>query len=255
MDKQQIDKTIKRGRGYWFVDGFTELLAGGVFILMGGVLLGYGITPRYSSLAQFTSVASEVSLVKIFGVILALLALGWLKNRFTYPRTGFVREKRISVAQALTFIWVALLVLLVIVLSLMAAFLFVPATRTLIFSVPIWLPIGLGVIWSILCMVMGERLGLHRFRVLGVFILLTGIAVGIWQLVVGLPSFPVEALLANPLETLPVVLHAPLIESVNRTITGLGSITLVFGVLLIVSGAVTLLRYRKANPVPYGEEA
>ena len=251
----QIDTAMKRARGYWFVDGFTEMIAGGWFILLGGVLLLRGIASPDSFLAQFASVAGEVSIVKVLGIIAAILILWWLKNRFTYPRTGFVRGKRVPVAQMLTFAGNAILILSLPVLALVAAFLFLPSVRGLVFSLPVWFPAVLGVIWAILIILPGEWMGLGRFRLLGAWILLTGIAVGVWQLVVGVPRFPVEALQSNLLNALPEVLRAPLAESIYRTFTSIGLFILVCGMAFAISGGVTFLRYRKENPVPYKEEA
>jgi hypothetical protein len=98
-------------------------------------------------------------------------------------------------------------------------------------------------------------MGLRRFRLMGALILLAGIVVGVWQLVIGLPNFPVEALQSNSLAALPEVVRAPMAETINRTFISIGLLTLVSGTVFAISGVVTFLRYRKENPVPYREEA
>jgi hypothetical protein len=251
----QIDQAMKRARGYWFVDGFTEIIAGGLLVLLGGVLLLHGIAPLNSFIAQFGSVAGDVTIIKVFGIIAAILILWWLKNRFTYPRTGFVRGKRVPAAQMLTFAGKTILVLILPMLALVAAFLFVPSVRGLLFSMPAWFPAGLGVILAVLTILAGEWMGLRRFRLLGIWILLTGIAAGVWQLVVGLPNVPTEVLQSSPLNALAEVLWAPLTESINRTFASTGLLILVSGMAFVLSGVATFLRYRKENPVPYEEEA
>ena len=42
----QIDAALKRARGYWFIDGFTEMAAGGLFVILAGILLFSGTMPR-----------------------------------------------------------------------------------------------------------------------------------------------------------------------------------------------------------------
>src|SRR5574341_1316023 len=54
----QIDTAIKRARGYWFVDGFTEMAAGGLFVLLAGLLL-----PIFGLLAASLLIASAGSVL------------------------------------------------------------------------------------------------------------------------------------------------------------------------------------------------
>jgi hypothetical protein len=71
----------------------------------------------------------------------------------------------------------------------------------------------------------------------------------------GLPNIPADALRANILSPLPDVLWAPVKESLNRVLAGVGLLTLLSGIAFAVSGLATFLRYRKENPVPYREES
>jgi hypothetical protein len=250
----RIESAMKRGRGYWFDDGFTEILAGILFILLGGITLLSGMMPPSSFLSQFFSLAASAVIVKVVGLILAVLGLWWLKDRFTYPRTGFVREKGVPGAQLLVFLRNAVLIAVLPMLALMIPLFVVPAVRGAIFSMPVWFPPVVGIFWGALCIFLGEWTALRRFRLLGAVILLAGISVGAWQLTLGLPSVPADALRANILSPLPDVLRAPLEESLNRMLAGVGVVTLVAGIGFAVSGLVTFLRYRKENPVPYQEE-
>ncbi|HEY5118891.1 MAG TPA: hypothetical protein VII90_05505 [Anaerolineales bacterium] len=254
MDSQ-IESVMKRGRGYWFVDGFTEILVGILFILLGGITLLSGIVPQNSFLSQFVSLAESAAIVKLLGLILAVLGLWWLKDRFTYPRTGFVREKGVSRSQLLVFLRNAVLIAILPVLGLIIPLFVVPAVRGAIFSMPVWFPPVVGIFWGALCILLGEWTALRRFRLLGVVIMLAGISIGAWQLTLGLPNVPADALRATILSPLPDVLWAPLEESLNRVLTGVGLLTLLSGIAFAVSGLATFLRYRKENPVPYREES
>jgi hypothetical protein len=254
MDRQ-IESVMKRGRGYWFVDGFTEILAGILFILLGGITLLSGIVPPSSFLSQFISLAESAAIVKFLGLILAVLGLWWLKDRFTYPRTGFVREKGVPRAQLLVFLRNAVLIAILPMIGLIIPLFFIPAVRGAIFSMPIWFPPVLGIFWGVLCILLSEWTALRRFRLLGVVIMLAGISIGAWQLTLGLPNVPADALRANILSPLPDVLWAPVEESLNRVLAGVGLLTLLSGIAFAVSGLATFLRYRKENPVPYREES
>ena len=242
----QIDHAMKRARGYWFVDGFTEMAAGGLFTLLAGILLFSGSASQASFPAWFLSVAGEISIAKFIGVLAAALILWWLKDHFTYPRTGFVRGKRVTAAQVFIIIRNVMLFLLLPILGLLTASLFIASASHVLASMPAWFPIGLGFLWAVLCVLAGEWLGLHRFRLLGVLILFTGMAIGFWQFATGLPAFPANIQ--------PGFLRPAMLESINCTLASLGLLALVSGVILMFSGFVTFLSYRKENPIPYTEE-
>jgi hypothetical protein len=226
-----------------------------LFLLVGGVCWLRGLAPQASFPAQFLSLTGDVTLVKVISISGAALVLWWLKTRFTYPRTGFVREKRVTAAQMIAFIGKTILALIFPALAVVAAFVFLPPVRASVFALAIWLPMVFGIFWAILVILAGEWMGLARFRWLGGWLLLAGIAVGVWQFLVGVPTVPVEALQPGAWAALPPALAVPLAASLNRTFASVGLLVLLTGVGLVASGGVTFLRYRKANPAPYQEEA
>jgi len=241
----QIDTTIKRARAYWFVDGFTEIATGGLLIILASALLISRNTSQLPFLAWFLSVSGEIIILKVVSLLVVILVLWWLKDHFTYPRTGFVRN-RISATQIFVIIRNVILFLLLPIIILFAASLFITSTGSVLASMPVWFPIGLGLIWAAFIVLAGEWMGLLRFRLVGGITLLTGIAIGIWQSALGLPNVPANVE--------PTILQPPLLESIDRTISSLGFILVTFGVILLISGAATFLRYRKENPTPYSED-
>jgi len=245
MDNQ-IDAAIKRTRAYWFVDGFTEMIMGGLFALLAGILLYRGNAPQDTFSAWLLSVAGEISIAKFIGILVAVLTLWWLKDHFTFPRTGFVRGNKITATQVFILIRNAILFLLLPIIGLLSAILIIASTKNVLSSMPVWFPIGLGLIWTILCVLASQWMGLRRFQLIGAMILLAGVKVGIWQYAMGLPILP-EKIQSGIL--LPSVL-----EIINRTITSLGLLTLATGIILMISGVVIFLRYRKENPIPYTED-
>jgi hypothetical protein len=242
----QIDTVMKRARGYWFVDGFTEIITGGLFVLLAGILLIRGNAPLASFPEWFLTLAGEISIAKFLGILAAILTLWWLKDHFTYPRTGFVRGNRVTTAQILIMIRNAILFLLLPIFGLLASSLLIASASSVLSSMPAWFPIALGLMWAVLCVLAGEWMGLRRFRLLGVMILLAGMAIGFWQNSMGLPAFP-----ANVQQG---ILQPSVLESINRTLASLCFLVLVSGVFLMISGLVTFLRYRKENPIPYTED-
>jgi hypothetical protein len=242
----QIDAAIKRARAYWFVDGFTELATGGFFVLLAGILLLRWNTPQASFTSRFLSIAGEISIAKLFGLLIVALILWWLKDHFTYPRTGFVRGNRVTTAQVLVLIRNIILFLLLPIFGLLALSMLAASAGSVLSSMPIWFPIGVSLIWAVLCVWAGNWMGLRRFQIIGVLILLAGIKVGIWQYAMGLPALT-ENMQAG-------IFQPTTMEIINRTLISLGVLILIAGVILILSGFATFLRYRKENPTPYTEE-
>ena len=242
----QIDTAIKRTRAYWFVDGFTEMAAGGFFILLAGILLFRWNTPLTSSPSRFLSIAGEISIAKFFGLLIVALMLWWLKDHFTYPRTGFVRGNRVTTTQILTLIRNIILFLFPPIFGLLALSLLIASAGSVLSSMPVWFPIGVALIWAVLCVWAGNWMGLRRFQIIGALFLLAGIKVGIWQYAIGLPA-TAENMQAG-------FFQPATLEILYRSLTNLGILVLISGIILIISGFVTFLRYRKENPTPYSEE-
>jgi hypothetical protein len=242
----QIDTTIKRTRAYWFVDGFTEIATGGFFILLAGILLLRWNTPLTSSPSRILSIAGEISIAKFFGLLIVVLILWWLKDHFTYPRTGFVRGNRVTTAQVLILIRNIILFMLLPIFGLLAASLLIASAGSVLSSMPVWFPIGVSLIWAVLCVWAGNWMGLRRFQIIGALMLLAGIKVGTWQYAMGLPASP-ENMQAG-------IFQPSILEIINRTMTSLGFLILIAGVILMLSGFMIFLRYRKENPTPYSED-
>ena len=242
----QIDNTVKRARGYWFVDGFIEIAAGILFIILAVFLLRSMNSSQTSFSSWFLAVTSEIVVLKAVSFVIVMVILWWLKDNFTYPRTGLVRGK-FTGTQVLVILKNLIIFLLLPVIGLLIASLLATSTGSVLASMPVWFPIGLGVLWGILLLLAGTWMGLHRFCWMAVFILLTGIGIGIWQWTMGLPN------LSTTIQ--PELLQPPVLESINRSITSLGFILVGSGIVFIISGGLTFMRYRKENPQPYTEEA
>jgi hypothetical protein len=240
----QIDTAVKRARAYWFVDGFTEIATGGLFVLLASALFISRNTSQMPFLSWFLSVTGEIIIVKIVSILAVILGLWWLKDHFTYPRTGFVRN-RITATQIFVVVRSVVLFLLLPIIILLTASVFFTSMGSVLASMPVWFPVGLGLIWAVFVVLAGEWMGLIRFRLLGGMTLLTGMGVGIWQAAMGLPNVPATLQ--------PTILQPPLLESIDRTLISLDFILVIFGLIVLFSGVATFLRYRKENPQPYTE--
>jgi uncharacterized membrane protein YwzB len=243
---ETIDTALKRNRGYWFVDGFIEISAGGFFILLAGIILIRGYAAQSSLPSSFLSITGEIATVKLVGGVAVILILWWLKDHFTYPRTGYVRGNRITTAQVLIVIRNAMLFLLLPILGLVVLSLLIASTANVLSSMPAWFPAGVSLMWAAACIFAGEWMGLRRFRLLGGMILLSGIVICIWQFAIGLPE------ISTSLQT--GILQSDVLEILRRTLSSLSVLMLVCGVFIGFSGVRIFLQYRKENPAPYMEE-
>jgi len=103
-----ISAAQRRARGYWFVDGVAEI-AGGTSLLLCGALLYAAVATG----AEWVGTAALV--VLIAGFPASAWVVRAVKERITYPRTGFVAYQppsrvRMFAAAAIGFVVASLMV-------------------------------------------------------------------------------------------------------------------------------------------------
>ena len=92
MTDNEIRNVEKRTRQYLYEDGFVEMAAGIMFLILGGYFYASDSLPATSHLKSWL-VASLV-LVILAGQFLVGRLVRFLKSRITYPRTGYVAYKK-----------------------------------------------------------------------------------------------------------------------------------------------------------------
>ncbi len=202
-----LEQPALRAVRYWYVDGTFELAFGGLCLLLAVYFCAQAIV-RDSWIAALLSVIFVVVIVgggRLFARLLRVL-----KERLTYPRTGYVayrrmrgtqRGVRIAVVAAVAAMLADLLTVLVI--RRPEGLKLVAGATGLIF--------GGALAWT------GYRAGLPRFYVLAVLSLLIGAAISVSRLDQDL---------------------------------GLSIFYGALSVALLTSGGVTLGRYLRHNPPP-----
>jgi len=156
-----ITSTQKRVFQYWFSDGLAELALGLVCLLMGLYLLAQSLIPQGSFAYRLLNL---FSVVIVFGITRAVRRLlNSLKNRLTYPRTGFVAYKRPGKLAYLA-------------TGLVGLFIFILVTGLLAFpdSNLAWMPAAAGIVFGGVLLFQALRTGLHRLFVLALISLLVG---------------------------------------------------------------------------------
>jgi hypothetical protein len=88
---EQVQRARERARRYWYEDGFAELLVGGFLLLVGttGLVRRLDLSPALTDLLNGARIALVLACaLAVRGVVRAL------KERVTYPRTGYVAYRR-----------------------------------------------------------------------------------------------------------------------------------------------------------------
>jgi len=92
-----IDGAMRRTRGYWYVDGLTEIGAGGVFLAI-GALFAVEVAAGDAGVLGGVS-ALGLPVVVLLGTWLAGRVVTAAKRRLTFPRTGYVAYPAASPAR------------------------------------------------------------------------------------------------------------------------------------------------------------
>lgn len=173
--ENDISKIEKRVQQYWYTDGISELIVGGVFILLGLFFAGKEWLPE-GSLGR-TLFESSLAIVLIGGALAARWLINYMKIRMIYPRTGYVSyridQPHANRRRILGVITGAVVAALVIILAKFVG------------SID-WLPGLSGVlIGFILVFVKGKVSGMGRFYILAAFSVLLGFMLSFSGLLLG----------------------------------------------------------------------
>jgi len=164
----EVKRTIRRTRQYWFVDGLAEMSAGLLFLVLGLIFFGQAHVPGRTAAGLVLRLAFPA--VVLSGFWLCKQFVQGLKERITYPRTGYVSYpktprgvRRIAIVGS----------------AVLAAFIAQLWVRY--HPVPLdWTPLVEGVMTAILLVIAGQ--GLRRFWWIGGFALLCGFTLAVLRL-------------------------------------------------------------------------
>ena len=109
LTNEGLKKIHQRSLGYWFEDGLLEIVLGGLFLLLGVTFSIEGISDPGTLARRLSGIFAL--LIMVFGSIAARPIIRRLKERITYPRLGYFRERSEDAATTgrgvLTFIGIA----------------------------------------------------------------------------------------------------------------------------------------------------
>lgn len=161
-----IENAPRRAVRYWYDDGLVEIGVGLLFLLLAALFAVEGLAPAGSLPAWFSALGLPVLLLG--GMIVLGLSLRAVKERLTYPRTGYVAYPRKHPARK----WLAGVIGGVVSLLLV---LFLAAR-------PDWmvaLPALQGAAFAVVLLLLGYRSGVPRLAVQGLLAIVAGLIVSL----------------------------------------------------------------------------
>lgn len=164
-----IDEIMRNTRRYWFVDGLVEIMGGGILIL---VAIGYGFIDKIAS--ETWRMLAMGLLVPAFIIAVSLFAkkgIARFKQRFTYPRTGYLTFKRQHSGGARARRIVLTILVAVTVSAVLAAFSSLIPER--------WIPAFFALFLSIYTWYLGYYNGVARFNIIAAVTLAAGLFI-VW---------------------------------------------------------------------------
>jgi hypothetical protein len=158
--ENKIDNLVKQTHRYFYDDGLVEMAVGLLFVAVGLVLfawLGFNTSP-------FIKIIVVVGLPVVItgGAYLINRVVPGMKQRITYPRTGYVAYHQGEPSKGRWFI--PLVALAVIVASL-----FLPEAFTR-------MSVMVGALLAAVLILIGYRVSLWRFYAVGIIALVSGVA-------------------------------------------------------------------------------
>jgi hypothetical protein len=159
-----IKSTIERTRQYWYIDGFSEVLTGLIFLLLGTINVFSGIYPP--SLGSAVTVGVGYPLVILVGTFGGRKWVKSLKEKITFPRTGYVKyiqpERSSRAKRIVTVFFVAIMVSIITMVI----------SRDLD---PFWVVFGTGLIIAAFIAYMAIQIPLNRFILLAIWVVIVSL--------------------------------------------------------------------------------
>lgn len=176
MSSDPVEEIKRRTQRYWYVDGLSEIGAGCVLIVLGLLYVVVALTSNPSVRNWLLGLGQP--LVVLAGFIGIRKVVSTLKERVTYPRTGYVAYRTRTPLQRRRSFWIAMGT--AIGVSLLTALLTTVASAYISSDI---MPAITGGLVTVFVVYLGYTLGLSRFYFLGAYTFILGMLT--WALSLG----------------------------------------------------------------------
>jgi hypothetical protein len=161
-----LDRTIKKTRQYWYIDGLAEIAFGGLCLVLSLYFFAKTTLPPQSPIG-FGLDIGFVLLVVSYG-FLASRILKAIKMRLTYPRTGYINYPRSTGKRRRTTFVIGGMIGMVIGVTIATA----PASSN-------WIPAINGLLIGGAWLYIDHQIGLPRFYAMALLSALLGMGLSI----------------------------------------------------------------------------
>lgn len=169
--KDNFQDWTQRAQRYWYVDGLAEIGAGAVIIFLGLFFVISGLIKDDGFRGLFIAVGQIIIVIAL--PLLARVIVARMKERVTYPRTGYIAYRRQGLSRRIGTILLTIGVAAVVgvVVYLIENWMNLR-----------WLPVVIGLTAALLILVIAYRIGLPRFYILTGYTLAIGVITGLLSL-------------------------------------------------------------------------
>jgi hypothetical protein len=161
-----INEYAKRTMRYWYVDGLAEIAGGMVVMLLSLVFLIGAMLEPGPTTDLFLALGQPV--IVIAGALAARRVVSKLKERVTYPRTGYVEYRRPRGRRNIR--------LIAMTMGIAAAFAVVFGIIQNIIQ-PRWIPGISGAVIALLLVYLAYENGIRRFYIMALYTFFLGLLV------------------------------------------------------------------------------
>ena len=164
-----IDEIMRNTRRYWYIDGLVEIMGG---ISMICLTFSYTlISTINNSLIRNLAFALGQPLIILMGAFLVNKIVNFLKQRLTFPRTGYLSYKKPQDAKQLSRKWKALVVGALSGVMFSVLFKLIPER---------FLPMICAFFIALFPAYLGYFLGVRRFFIIAGITMLLGASITYW---------------------------------------------------------------------------
>jgi len=238
--KDTLTQVQQHARAYWFADGLNEIVSGIFAALYGGLILL--ITRAESGAPPKDMLSTTADIFLLVGVFLTPVLLRWMKERGTYPRSGYVAYPELKFAERLRRVIPIMIIVSLLVVLLAISMLASVHARLWVFASMTWLPTAMSVLFGVIFIRSARETGLTRHFLLGSISLATAIWLG-WRTLPFLSRISLGMFAGDGFGPMPPETAIVTQDLVTTVYSNAAWLLIVMGIAAFILGALTRTHY------------
>jgi hypothetical protein len=238
--KDTLTQVQQRTRAYWFADGLHEIGIGIFAALYGGLILLR--TRAESGTAQKDILSTTVDFLLTVGVFSMYFLIRWMKERSTYPRSGYVAYPELKTAEQLRRVIPFMIIALFLVVLLAVSQLVSAHARLWFLASMAWLPTAISVLFGVFFIRSAQATGLSRHFLLGCLSLVTAAWLG-WRSLPLMSRLSLGLVEGNVMGPMPPETASVLQDIMIAVYSNAALMFILMGIVALVLGMVARYNY------------